>query len=136
MMVNRKKKLNILIITQHFPPENSANASWVYEMSNFLNKLGSRIIVFSPHPTFPKKTFKNRRKIRISSEIDKVKVLNLWGWQRGAKDPGFLSRMLYYLIFPLHASLWALLHSKKFDLIITSNPPVFTAIPGLISKNY
>ncbi len=132
--MNEQNKNQILIITQHFPPENIANASRIYEMSKFLNKFGVNTTVFTPYPSFPKKTFKKRRKIRRSSEIEGVKVLNLWGWQNGSKDPGFISRVLYYLIFPLHASIWTLLYSKHYDLIITSNPPVFTAIPGLISK--
>jgi colanic acid biosynthesis glycosyl transferase WcaI len=132
--MREQNKNQILIITQHFPPENIANASRIYEMSKFLSKFGVNTIVFTPYPSFPKKTFKKRRKIRSYREIEGVKVLNLWGWQGGAKDPGFISRMLYYLIFPLHASLWALVYSKNYDLIITSNPPVFTAIPGLISK--
>ena len=127
-------KNQILIISQHFPPENIANASRIYEISKFLNEFGLDTLVFAPHPMFPKKTFKKTRNIRRSREIDGVKVINLWGWQQGAKNPGFLSRMLYYLIFPLHASIWALAYSKNYDLIITSNPPVFTAIPGLISK--
>ncbi|MGA2677070.1 MAG: glycosyltransferase family 4 protein [Methanobacterium sp.] len=127
-------KNQILIISQHFPPENIANASRIYEISKFLSEFGLDTIVFAPHPIFPKKTFKKTRNIRRSREIEGVKVLNLWGWQQGAKNPGFLSRMLYYLIFPLHASLWAIIYSKNYDLIITSNPPVFTAIPGIISK--
>ncbi len=132
--MREKDRNQILIISQHFPPENIANASRIYEISKFLSEFGLDTIVFAPYPMFPKKTFKRTHNIRRSSEVEGVKVLNLWGWQRGGKDPGFLSRMLYYLIFPLHASIWAIAYSKNYDLIITSNPPVFTAIPGLISK--
>ncbi len=132
--MREEHKNRVLIISQHFPPENNANASRIFEMSNFLSEFGVETIVFAPPPMFPRKTFNKTRKIRSSREIEGIKVLNLWGWQRGEKDPGFLSRMLYYLIFPLHASLWALAYYKNYDLIITSNPPVFTAIPGLVSK--
>ena len=53
-------KNQILIISQHFPPENIANASRIYEISKFLNEFGLDTLVFAPHPMFPKKTFKKK----------------------------------------------------------------------------
>jgi len=42
--------------------------------------------------------------------------------------------MGYYLFFPLLSSLWAFKYRREFNVIITSSPPVFTAIPGLFVK--
>ncbi len=126
--------LRVLIVSQHFPPEKTANASRTYETAFNLNKLGMETMVFSPHPTYPHSNFNKIWKFRESKEVDGIKLVNLWSWQPSSTDPGFLSRIAYYLIFPLHAMAWALLYMNRYDIIITSNPPIFTGITGLFSK--
>jgi colanic acid biosynthesis glycosyl transferase WcaI len=58
----------------------------------------------------------------------------VWNWQPKSKNPIFVSRMAYYLIFPLLSTIRALLNSKHYDVIITSAPPDFTGIPGYFVK--
>ena len=127
-------KIKVLFITQHFPPEKSANAFRISELACNLNELDINPIIFAPHPSFPTKTFKRTWKFLKLKDNGGIKLFNMWSWQSVSKDPGFVSRMLYYLIFPLHASLLTIVYFNKFDLIITSNPPIFTAITGLFSK--
>jgi len=124
----------VLIVSHHFPPERSGNASRIYDMAVHLSNLGVRVTVICPHPTFPTGTFKRTWKIYTSRNTDGVEVINLWTWQPVSRDPGFVSRILYYLLFPLHAVLWILTHPWRFDVIITSSPPLFTGIPGLFAK--
>lgn len=124
----------VLIISQHFPPEKSGNASRISDMSTHLYTFGSEITVLAPHPTFPTGTFERVWKCSSHEEVNGVNAIHLWTWQPASKDPAFVSRMLYYLIFPVHASVWILTHSKDFDLIITSSPPLFTHIPGWVAK--
>ena len=124
----------VLIISQHFPPEKSGNASRISDMSTHLHTFGSEITVLAPHPTFPTGSFERVWKCSSHEEVNGVNAVRLWTWQPASKDPGFVSRMLYYLIFPVHASFWILTHSKNFDLIITSSPPLFTHIPGWVAK--
>lgn len=124
----------VLIISQHFPPDNSGNASRIFDMAYYLTKLGHNIHVLSPPPSFPTGLFKRSWHIRSSFLVDGIHLTNLWTWQPKNKDPSFISRIGYYLIFPLHASLWIFFNYSKFDLIITSSPPLFTHIPGLLAK--
>jgi len=126
----------VLIISQHFPPEKSGNASRISDMSTHLHTSGSEITVLAPHPTFPTGTFERVWKLSTKKEVNGVNAVHLWTWQPASKDPGFVSRMAYYLIFPVHASFWILTHSKDFDLIITSSPPIFTHIPGRVAKTH
>lgn len=99
-----------------------------------LNKLGLDITVASPPPTFPTGSFERTWRLSACRTIDGIDNLYLWTWQPISRDPGFISRMLYYLIFPFNVALWALIHRKKYDAILTSSPPIFTGIPGLLSK--
>ena len=132
--MNESDNPKVLIVSQHFPPEKSGNASRIYDLSvNLSNK--AKIFVFSPFPCFPHGTFKKTLKFKKSTEINAgLKLINLGSWQPTGQDPNFISRMSYYLGFPMHACIWALFYLQRYDTIITSAPPIFTAITGLFSK--
>ena len=127
-------KSRILIITQHFPPESSGNASRIYDLSRNLVSLGSEVTVISPFPTFPHGRFKKTWKRYSYREIDGIKHFSIFAWQPTYKNPSFVSRISYYITFPLHAIWFAFLKRKEYDVIITSSPPIFSGLPGYIIK--
>ncbi len=127
-------KSRILIITQHFPPDKSGNSSRIYDLSINLVNLGCRVMVLSPHPSFPHGSFKKNWKLYSSRKIDGIDLINIFDWQPNGTDPSFLSRMSYYLLFPLHSILWVLLKRKEYDVIVTTAPPIFTGITGYFVK--
>jgi colanic acid biosynthesis glycosyl transferase WcaI len=124
----------ILIVSQHFPPDRSGNASRIADMSYQLQNSGVQVTVLSPHPSFPSGAFRRVWKnLNIRFE-NNTRIINLWTWQPNSGDPTFLSRMGYYLIFPIHAIIWYIFHFKEFDIIMTSAPPIFTGLPGLFAE--
>lgn len=126
--------LKILFITQHFPPDSSGNASRIYDMSKKLVELGCKICVISPFPSFPHSQFKQKWKLFESEKTQGISHLSIFTWNPTTNDPSFIQRMAYYLIFPVHALFWTLINRKHFDIIISTSPPIFTGIPGLITK--
>jgi glycosyltransferase involved in cell wall biosynthesis len=128
------QKTRILIISQHFPPEKSGNASRISDMSKFLVGTDSEVIVLAPHPNFPHGSFKRKWIISEEHIVNGVHLKNLLSCQPDSIDPGFVQRMAYYLSFPFHAVLWSAFNYRKFDVIITSAPPIFTGFAGLSSK--
>lgn len=126
--------MRVLIISQHFPPEKSGNASRIFDMSSHLQKLGIDVTVLAPHPSFPSGSFKRKWVVSESRNMNGVKIINLLAWQPNSQDPGFIGRMAYYLSFPLHTILWILFNFRKFDVIITSAPPIFTGLGGIPAK--
>lgn len=127
-------KKRILIISQHFPPEKSGNASRIYDMSMHLGSLGNEITIICPFPSFPPGTFHRKWKIREKELRSNIGITHLWTWQPGVFNPGFLERILYYGIFPLHAVISTAMLTNRYDIIITSSPPLFTHIPGFFAK--
>ena len=127
-------KKKFLIISQHFPPEKSGNASRVYDLSKNLVEYGLQVTVYSPFPSFPHGAFIRINKLRTNRVIDGIYHYKVWNWQPNAKDPRFISRIAYYLIFPLLATIRALLNSKDYDVVLTTAPPIFTGIPGYFMK--
>lgn len=126
--------MRILIISQHFPPEKSGNASRIFDMSSHLHKLGANVTVLAPHPSFPSGYFKRKWSIYESRTVNGINLVNLLAWQPNNENPGFVGRIAYYLTFPLHTILWILFNFRKFDVIITSAPPIFTGFGGIPAK--
>jgi colanic acid biosynthesis glycosyl transferase WcaI len=127
-------KTRILFVTQHFPPENSGNASRIYDLSRNLVELGCEVTVLSPYPTFPHGNYKKTWKRYSFREIDGIKHFNIFTWQPTKKEPSFSNRIAYYLTFPIHALWWAFLKKDEYDVIITSAPPTFTGLTGFVIK--
>lgn len=129
-------KSRILVITQHFPPESSGNASRIFDLSRNLVALDNEVIVISPFPTFTHGSYKKTWKRYSYREIDGIKHFSIFAWQPTYKNPSFVSRVSYYITFPLHAIWFAFLKWKEYDVIITSSPPIFTGLTGFVIKKF
>ncbi|WP_254822974.1 glycosyltransferase family 4 protein [Haloglomus halophilum] len=130
-MIDRKDSQSVVIVSQHYPPDKSGNASRIHDTAKHLVTEGWDVTVLAPPPAFPHGQFDRSWSRKMTRENDGVTVHNLWAWQPTEEDPGFVSRMAYYLLFPLHALIWLLLNHRGVDAIITSSPPIFTGITGL-----
>lgn len=122
---------HVVVVSQHYPPDNSGNASRISDTCTYLADEGWDVTVLAPPPAFPHGQFERSWKRKQTREEHNVTVHNLWAWQPTAEDPGFMNRMAYYVLFPLHALLWLLVHNREFDVMMTSSPPIFTGIAGI-----
>ena len=123
----------IVYITQQYPPEASANASRIDDMVRNLIKRGHEVVVVCPHPTFPFGLFRRAILPKKIKKSDKLSVVRLPTWQPSESDPPMFSRLLYYLLFPFFSTIWCIFNNKKFDVMICSSPPIFTALPVLLN---
>ncbi|WP_458207721.1 glycosyltransferase family 4 protein [Haladaptatus sp. NG-SE-30] len=124
----------LLIVTQHYPPDNSGNASRMADTAKNLVTEGWDVTVLTPHPAFPHGRFDRSKTRKRTTERDEVTVHELWAWTPTTDDPGFASRLGYYLGFALHAALWLLVHGGRYDMAFTSSPPIFTGLCGLVTR--
>jgi len=122
---------HVVIVSQHYPPDQSGNASRISDTSTNLCQEGWEVTVLAPPPAFPHGEFSRTWRRQTTSERDGVTIHRLWAWQPTATDPSFLSRMAYYLLFPLHALMWLMFYYREYDAVITSSPPIFTGLAGL-----
>lgn len=116
--------MNILFITDNFPPEVNAPATRTYEHCKEWIKLGSNVTVITCVPNFPKgKVFSGYKNKFVQNEnIDGIKVVRVWSYITA--NEGFFKRVVDYLSFSLSSFIAGLF--LRADIIIATSPQFFT----------
>lgn len=123
--------MNILFLTDNFPPETNAPARRTYEHCVEWVKAGHEVTVITCAPNFPKgKVFDGyKNKWKQKENIDGIKVIRVWSYI--TSNSGTVKRILDYISFCITAFLASLF--VKTDLIIATSPQFFTAVGGYLS---
>ena len=120
--------MNILFLTDNFPPEVNAPASRTYDHCREWIKKGANVTVITCAPNFPKgKVYDGyKNKLYQTEVIDGIKVIRVWSYI--AANKGFLKRTLDYISYSITSFCAGLF--VKTDLIIATSPQFFTALTG------
>ncbi len=120
--------MNILFLTDNFPPEGNAPANRTFEHCTEWQKKGAQVTVITCAPNFPKgKVFEGyKNKLYQTEMMDGIKVIRVWSYI--SANQGTFKRTLDYLSFCI-MSFFASLFVKT-DIIIATSPQFFTAISG------
>lgn len=119
-----------------FPPEKGGNASRIHDTAIHLSERGWEVVVLSPPPCYPPGQFKRSWQRTTTETLDSITVHRLWTWQTNVHNPGILQRLPYYLLFGVHAMVWLLLYHRRYDVVLTSTPPITTGAPGLLARAF
>lgn len=120
--------MNVLFLTDNFPPEVNAPATRTYEHCKRWVERGAEVTVLTCAPNFPQGKVYPGYKNRLWSRecIDGVEVIRLWTFI--TPNEGFLLRILDYLSFSCHAFCAGLF--RKCDIIVATSPQFFTTLAG------
>jgi len=121
--------VNILFLSENFPPETNAAATRVFERACYWVKAGHRVTVITSQPNFPEGRlypgFENRwRHVEEMSSIRVVRVKTFI-----APNRGVVWRTIDFLSFMI-TGLWAGLFEAKPDVIAATSPQFFAAVAG------
>ena len=122
----------LVFVSQAFPPEKGGNASRIHDNATSLTDENWDVTVLSPPPCYPPGEFDRSWQRQSTDQVNGVTVHRLWTWQPTRQDPSFVSRLVYYLVFAVHALVWMLLNARRVDVVVTSTPPISTGAPGLV----
>ncbi|RLB12682.1 MAG: glycosyltransferase WbuB [Deltaproteobacteria bacterium] len=124
--------MNILYLSQYFPPEIGATQTRAYEMASNLVKSGHRVTVMTEIPNHPLGIiFEGYRSSLKSIEyMDGIEVIRSWVYTNPIKK--FYSRMLFYTSYMVTTVLNSLTLKNNYDLIFATSPPLFVGLAGLI----
>lgn len=122
---------SVVVVSQQYPPDRSGHASRIHDTATTLAADGWSVTVLAPPPSFPPEAFDRDWRVRSREVESGVTVVRLWSWQPTASDPGFLSRLCYYVVFALYALCWLAVNVRRYDVVVTTTPPISTGIAGI-----
>ena len=123
--------MDILFLTDNFPPETNAPATRTLEHTKRWVAAGHRVTVITGVPNFPsgKVHAGYRNRLWQEENVDNVHVIRVWTYITA--NEGFLKRTLDYMSFMITGGL-AGLFAKRPDVIIATSPQFFTALGGCL----
>lgn len=121
----------VVFVAQNYPPDKGGLPSRMHDMTTALTEEGHSVTVLAPPPSLPPEAFDRSWKWTDRERIDGVDVRRLWTWHPTSPDPEFLTRMIYYVGFALHALAWLVVHRGKYDTVVTTTPPISTGLAGV-----
>ncbi|WP_339862414.1 glycosyltransferase family 4 protein [Paremcibacter congregatus] len=121
--------MNILFLSDNFPPEGNAPATRLFEHATRWIEKGHQVTVITCVPNFPEgkvfEGYKNRLyQVEMMSGIKVVRVKTYI-----TANEGFLKRTLDYISF-MFMGFFAGLFQKRLDIIVATSPQFFCAIGG------
>ena len=119
--------MDILFLTDNFPPETNAPASRTFEHAREWVQAGHQVTIITCAPNFPKgEVFAGyRNRLWQSEMLDGIRVIRVWSYITA--NEGFAKRTLDYLSFMVSSFIASFL-VRKVDLIIGTSPQFFTAV--------
>jgi len=127
--------MNLLLISQYFPPEIGAGATRSESLVRYLREKGWEIEVISELPNYPTGIIpaNYRHSFHQKEEYCGSTIHRLWVWANSRSSN--IQKMGLFLTFLWSSLLYILFHPKKYDLVYASSPPIFAAVAGcLIAK--
>lgn len=124
--------MNILYISQYFPPEAGATQTRAFENARYLVEAGHKVTVLCEIPNHPAGVvFPGYRGVLFKTKIlDGIRVCYIRAFTSPQKK--FITRLAFYFSFMAGAALAGMfLLREKFDLIYATSPPLPAAGAGL-----
>ncbi len=121
--------MNILFLTENFPPETNAAATRVYERACYWVQWGHRVTVVTCAPNFPRgKLFQGyENRWFQSEEMSGIRVVRVKTFI--TRNEGVVLRTLDFLSF-MATGFAAGLREAKPDVIVATSPQFFAAVAG------
>ncbi len=122
--------MNILFLSDNFPPETNAPAIRTFEHCREWVKEGHEVTVITCAPNFPNGILFDNYKNKLSQTevIDGIRVIRVWSYMTANK--GFLKRSFDYFSYAVMAGLRGLF--VKTDIIVATSPQFFTINTGYV----
>ncbi len=117
--------MNILIITQYFPPEMGAPQARLFELAKRLKGMGHKLTVLTAMPNYPTgKLFRGyKSKIRCSENNEGIRVTRTCIYP--SKSKKMLPKLFSYLSFGLSSVLLGIWGIGRQDVVLVESPPLF-----------
>jgi glycosyltransferase involved in cell wall biosynthesis len=121
----------VVFVSQRYPPEQGGNASRIRDTAVNLSEQGWDVTVLAPVKSYPFGEFERSRAWHTRESEREIAVHRFWTWQPQTTGPSLVHRLAYFLVFALQALWWLLRNVRRYDIVITSSPPITTELSGI-----
>ncbi|MGO9138851.1 MAG: glycosyltransferase family 4 protein [Syntrophales bacterium] len=121
--------MNILFVTENFPPERNASAARVYERACYWVKWGHEVTILTCAPNFPEgKVYPGYRNRWYQVEyLDGIRVVRVKTFINANR--GIILRTIDFLSFMVMSS-FAGFFQRRPDIVMATSPQFFAAVGG------
>ena len=125
------RKLGILILAHFYPPEMGGAAARIHGLARWLVKFGHHVTVITGFPNYPSGVIpvQYRRKSRKFERRDDVEVIRTW--VHASSHHTLWGRISNYFSFVISCIITASSVKSKYDVVLTSSPPLVVGLAGL-----
>lgn len=123
--------MNILMLSDNYPPEMNANARIFSELASCWHEQTANVSVITSHPNFPSgKLFKpHKNQWHVRSKENGIEVIRVKTYIH--ENNGFIRRSLDFLSFGISSCI-AGLFKKEHDIIVGISPQLFCALSACV----
>jgi glycosyltransferase involved in cell wall biosynthesis len=124
--------MNILVLSQWFPPEPGGGPARFLEMGREWARAGHRVTVLAGIPNWPGGVVhpSYRGRVEARERMDGMEVRRTWVYP--ARNEGRAKRIANHLSFAASAPLAALSRGVPADVVVATSPPLFAAGAGML----
>lgn len=128
--------MNILILTQYFPPETGAPQNRLHDLALKLKGRGAHVSILTAFPNYPQyEIFPGYRgSIYCKETMDGLQIYRSWIFVSRRKS--VLLRLVNYFSFTISSLLVGVLKTGAADLIICESPPLFLGFTAVLLKRW
>lgn len=124
--------MNILYISQYYPPEIGATQTRAVEMARNLVKLGHQVTVLTEFPNHPTGIIPKQYRFKFFAREHDAGINILRVWVFASPNKNFITRILFYFSFMFTAIVGGLALRGKYDVVFATSPPLFVAAAGYV----
>ncbi len=120
--------MNILILTQYYPPETGAPQNRLSGLARELKKLGHAVCILTAMPNYPAMELHPAYKGKwfTREKMDGIDVYRSWIYV--SKNRSVISRLLNYFSFTFSSLVVSGKLPARFDLVMCESPPLFLGL--------
>jgi len=124
--------MNILYITQYFPPDKGAAQIRAWEMAQNLTRLGHKVTVVTEFPNHPLGIVPEQYRFKFFQREWSRGIEVIRSYVKASPKKNFISRLMFYLSFMGTSIIGAIKLKHKYDLVYATSSPLFVGLSGYI----
>jgi glycosyltransferase involved in cell wall biosynthesis len=124
--------MNILYLTQYFPPDKGAAQIRACEMVQNLSRLGHKVTVVTEFPNHPLGLVPRRYRFKLFQREmhDGIEVIR--SYVKASAKKNFSNRIMFYASFMVASVIASLKLKRRYDLVYATSSPLFVGLSGFV----